>query len=174
MSLLPRRVSAVQIEFLRSTVRRRLVLSLCVILSIYSYSARGEVGRAWNVEAIPWERTAQNGTKYALLEGSRDAKGASFTYAFFIPAGVWDSPHWHSTTARVFVAKGALSIGFGDNMDKAQAATYAAGSIVVVPAGAHHFDGSSVDTIIIGVATGPWSTTYLDGSLPASAGTPIQ
>ncbi len=44
---------------------------------------------------------------------------------------------------------------------------------MIVPGGAHHFDGATIDTIIIGVASGPWATTYLDGSKPASAGTPI-
>lgn len=146
---------------------------LCVLLGLGVTAWGQEAASAWNVEAIPWERVGVNGTKYALLEGSREVIGGNFTYAFFIPAGVWDSPHWHSTTARVFVAKGALSIGFADNMDKTQAKTYPAGSIVVVPAGAHHFDGSNVDTIIIGVASGPWVTAYLDESLPASAGTPI-
>jgi uncharacterized RmlC-like cupin family protein len=108
------------------------------------------------------------------LEGDRDQPGRPFTYAFFIPAGVWDSPHHHSTTARVFVAKGALGLGYGDRLDRAHAKTYPAGSYVVVPAGADHFDGSDTDTIIIGVASGAWSTTYLDGSKPASAGTPIR
>jgi len=45
---------------------------------------------------------------------------------------------------------------------------------VIVPAGTVHFDGSDVDTVIIGTAVGPWSTTYFDGSLPASAGTPAK
>ena len=127
----------------------------------------------WTLESIPWQAQGANGTKYALLEGSRDVPGGSFTYAFFIPAGVWDGPHWHSTTARVFVAKGALGIGYGDTIDVSKASRYPAGSYVVVPAGAHHFDGAAFDTIIIGVASGPWSTIYLNGSKPASAGTPI-
>ncbi len=129
---------------------------------------------AWRVDAIPWQAAAPNGTKYALLEGARDTPGGVFTYAFFIPAGVWDSPHRHSTTARVFVAKGALGLGYGPTLDRAKARTYLAGDYVLVPGGEVHFDGADVDTIIIGVATGPWSTTYLDGSKPASAGTPVQ
>jgi hypothetical protein len=129
---------------------------------------------AWSIETIPWRSAAPNGTKYALLEGDRNDAGGSFTYAFFIPAGVWDSPHHHSTTARVFVAKGALGLGYGDRLDRASAKSYSEGSFVVVPGGANHFDGSDVDTIIIGVATGVWSTTYLDGSKPASAGTPVR
>ena len=128
----------------------------------------------WAPYAIPWQRAAANGTRYALLEGDRAAPGASFTYAFAIPAGVWDGPHRHSTTARVFVAKGTLGLGYGDHPDRARARRYPVGSVLVVPAGAVHFDGTDVDTVIIGVASGPWSTTYLDGSAPASAGTPVE
>lgn len=129
-------------------------------------------GSAWTPEAIPWQAAAPNGTKYALLEGRREAAGGVFTYAFFIPAGVWDSPHHHATTARVFVVRGELKLGYGTAADKTRAGRYGEGAIVVVPGGADHFDGADVDTVIIGVATGPWSTTYLDGSKPASAGTP--
>ncbi len=132
------------------------------------------VAGVWTPETIPWQAAAPKGTKYALLEGNRDTPGGVFTYAFFVPARVWDSPHWHSTTARVFVLKGALSLGYGTEMDKTRARTFAAGSLVIVPGGAAHFDGADVDTIIVGVATGPWSTTYVDGSKPASAGTPVR
>ena len=127
----------------------------------------------WAVNAIPWSQEAPNGTKFALLEGDREVAGRPFSYAFLIPAGVWDSPHSHSATARVFVAKGALRIGYGATLKKDHAAIYPVGSYVVVPAGEIHFDGAEVETIIIGTATGPWSTSYADGSAPASAGTPI-
>lgn len=154
----------------------RSVLAGLTVLSLWAAQGHAEPSTAqgWAVDAIPWQTAAPNGTKYALLEGSRDVPGGAFTYAFFIPAGVWDSPHWHSTTARVFVAKGQLRIGYGDRADKSAAAAYGRGGYVVVPGGAHHFDGAETDTVIIGVASGPWSTVYLDDSKPASAGTPIR
>ena len=129
--------------------------------------------RAWRPNDIPWQTSAPNGTRFALLEGVRDRRDAPFTYGFFIPAGVWDSPHFHATTARVFVVSGALKLGYGNKQDKQAAVTYPAGSYVIVPGGVVHFDGADEDTVILGVATGPWSTTYLDGSKPASAGTPV-
>jgi quercetin dioxygenase-like cupin family protein len=132
------------------------------------------VGQGWTVEQIPWQTEGAHGTRFALLEGRRDQPGTAFTYAFSIPAGVWDAAHSHSAAARVFVARGTLRIGYGASNDQAAARSYPAGSVVVVPAGAVHFDGADVDTVIIGTAVGPWSTTYLDGSAPASAGTPIR
>lgn len=131
-------------------------------------------GQGWSPTEIPWQAEGAQGTRFALLEGRRDQQGTAFTYAFSIPAGVWDAPHSHSATARVFVAKGTLRIGYGASNDKAATQSYPAGSVIVVPAGAIHYDGADEDTVIIGTAVGPWSTRYLDGSAPASAGTPIR
>jgi quercetin dioxygenase-like cupin family protein len=131
-------------------------------------------GGGWSVDQIPWQTEGAHGTRFALLEGRRDRPGTAFTYAFSIPAGVWDAPHSHSATARVFVARGTLRIGYCASNNKAAARSYPAGSVIVVPAGAVHYDGADEDTVIIGTAVGPWSTRYLDGSAPASAGTPIR
>jgi quercetin dioxygenase-like cupin family protein len=107
-----------------------------------------------------------------LLEGVRDTPGVPFTYAFFIPAGAWDAPHSHAATARVFVARGTLRLGYGSKLDRGKARAFPIGSVLIVPAGAVHFDGSSEDTIIIGTATGPWSTDYVDRGATPSAGAP--
>ena len=130
-----------------------------------------EVAVAITPATIPWEATAPDGTRFALLEGQREAAGQQFSYAFALPGGVWDKPHSHSTTARIFVLKGALKLGWGAAMDKAKAQRFPAGSFVVVPAGAVHFDGADEETIILGVASGVWATRYVDGGA-GSAGTP--
>jgi len=131
-------------------------------------------GAGWTLAEIPWQTEGAKGTRYALLEGRRDQVGTAFTYAFAIPAGVWDTPHSHSATARVFVARGTLRIGYGSTFDKSAARAYPAGSVVIVPASLVHYDGADEDAVIIGTAVGPWSTTYLDGSAPTSAGTPLR
>lgn len=124
-------------------------------------------------DAIPWEAAAADGSRFALLEGVRDQAGVIFSYAFALPPGLWDKPHSHSTTARIFVLKGTLKLGWGPQMHKARARSLPAGSFVVVPAGAVHFDGADEETIILGVASGVWATRYVDGSA-GSAGTPRQ
>jgi hypothetical protein len=126
----------------------------------------------WNPDTIAWQRTNPDGTRFALLEGTRDTAGGPFTYAFFIPAGAWDAPHSHAATARVFVARGTLRLGYGAVLNRVKARAFPAGSILIVPAGAVHFDGSAQDTIIIGTAIGPWSTDYVDRGAMPSAGTP--
>ncbi len=120
---------------------------------------------------IPWGPTAADGTRFALLDGQREVAGQQFSYAFALPPGAWDKPHSHSSTARIFVLKGVLKLGWGAAMDKAQAQAFPAGSFVVVPAGAVHFDGADEETIILGVASGVWATRYVDGGA-GSAGTP--
>ena len=126
----------------------------------------------WQPDDIAWQEKGADGTRYALLEGRRDAEGVSFSYAFFNPAGFWDPAHWHSADARVFVARGTLYLGYGETLDKSTARAFPAGSFVVVPAGMRHFDGSDEDTLIFGTATGPWATLYVDPSHASSAGTP--
>lgn len=147
-----------------------------VLLALYAATVQPGMPasfKGWRPDQIRWEAAAPNGTKFALLEGERDKAGVGFSYAFAVPGGVWDGPHSHSATVKVFVAKGALRIGFGPVPDHGKAITYPAGSYLIVPAGAVHFDGADEDTVIIGAAVGPWTTTYLDGSAPASAGTPL-
>ena len=150
---------------------RTLVAAMSGALALSSAALAQEKAGAWDPDHIAWQRIDPAGTKFALLEGVRDKADVSFSYAFFIPAGVWDAPHSHSATARVFVARGVLRMGYGDVLDKAAATAYPAGSYVLVPAGVRHFDGSDQDTLILGVAVGPWSTTYADPKAAGSAGT---
>ena len=126
---------------------------------------------AWTPDSIPWDDAAPNGTRYALLEGRRDVEGELFTYAFFIPAGFWDAAHWHTQDARVVVLSGALYLGYSDLLEVSRAERFEAGSVLVVPAGDRHFDGSLEDTVIVGVARGVWTTHYVDGNVTPSAGT---
>jgi len=126
---------------------------------------------ALHPDAIAWDETGADGTRYALLEGARDAKGAAFSYAFFIPAGFRDPAHWHTADARVFVVRGTLLLGYGDHLEEARMEAFPAGSYVLVPAGARHFDGSDEDTLILGTAIGPWATHYVDPTHVPSAGT---
>ena len=70
-------------------------------------------------------------------------------------------PHFHSADARVFVASGTLLLGEGSIMNKASAKPVPAGSFILVPANATHWEGAKGDTLILGVAQGVWKTTNL-------------
>lgn len=124
---------------------------------------------------IPWDPPAADGTRTATLHGNRVDRDP-FSYAFLVPAGVWDAPHSHPVDAHVIVVQGTLLLGYGPVLDPAVATAHPAGSYLFVPAGALHFDGAAAgakrdgspddpeDTIIIGVATGQWATTYAPGN----------
>jgi quercetin dioxygenase-like cupin family protein len=118
-------------------------------------------GHVWYSDSIPWQEIGADGTKYALLEGRRDKAGEAFTYAFFIPAGFWDAPHWHTADARVFVARGKLKLAYGTSFDRNKANTFGQGDFLLVPANAVHYDGADEDTVIIGTVVGPWATKYV-------------
>lgn len=120
------------------------------------------LGTAFTLDAIPWEPPDSDGTMFAILEGNRQGD-APFSYAFYIPAGVWDRPHSHTADARVVVAQGELRLGYGRSLRKDEADRFETGSFLHVPADAVHFDGAEEDTIIVGTAVGPWATHYLDG-----------
>jgi len=114
---------------------------------------------AWNERAIVWPAADTDGTKFVFLEGRNDRPGRTFSYAYFMPAGYWEH-HWHSGEVRVFVMSGALRVSYGDKLDSASARTYPAGAFLYVPAGKAHTMGADVNTIIIGIATGPWKPHY--------------
>jgi quercetin dioxygenase-like cupin family protein len=119
----------------------------------------GSAPFAVRIDDIRWDRLHPGGTRSTTLCGSREA-GRSFAYGFYIPAGVWDSPHSHSAEAWIVVARGELRLGYGGTLEHSAATAYPTGSFLCVPSGAVHFDGAEVDTVIIGTAVGPWATTY--------------
>ena len=127
--------------------------------------------QSWDTANLEWQEIGADGTKYSLLEGKRDVAGTGFTYAFLIPTGFWDAPHWHTADARVVVLRGTLYLGYGKTFDQTKLEAFGAGSVVFVPAGAVHFDGSFEETLIVGMAIAPWSTHYVDSSIQTSAGT---
>lgn len=115
---------------------------------------------ATTIEDIVWEQRNPDNTWSATLVGTRQP-GMTFTYAFFIPAGVWDQPHSHVADAHLVVARGELRLGYGDELDRDGAVRFPGGSFLYVPAQAVHFDGAEEDTVLLGTAVGPWSTDYL-------------
>lgn len=115
--------------------------------------------RSFNLLNHDWRLINDNGTKYSFLEG--DKKSGNFTYLFFLPAGTWDKPHWHTGDSRIYVLNGSLKLSFSDHFDISRARTFNEGSLVFVPRNVIHFDGAQTDTIILGLGTAPWSTKYV-------------
>lgn len=112
---------------------------------------------------IEWDEVHPDGTKSATLVGTREV-GVAFTYTFWIPAGFWDGAHSHSAAAHLVVAQGELRLGYGASERRDATSRFPTGSFVYVPAGAIHYDGAEIDTLLIGTAVGPWATEYIQPS----------
>ena len=134
----------------------RFVL-LAISLITLAPAVQAQQPQAWTPATIHWQEVNADGTKYAVLQGRRDVAGEAFTYAFFIPANYWEH-HWHSADARVAVVQGELKVAYGPAIDKAHAKGFGVGSFILVPKNVQHTMGATVDTIIIGTASGPWAT----------------
>lgn len=114
---------------------------------------------SWTPQTIVWPAADKDGTKFVFLEGRSDTPGRTFSYAYFMPAGHWEH-HWHSGEVRVAVLSGALRVSYGDQLDSASTHVYPAGTFLYVPAGKPHTMGAEVNTVIVGIAMGPWKTHY--------------
>ncbi|MGP8125845.1 MAG: cupin domain-containing protein [Nitrososphaerales archaeon] len=114
---------------------------------------------SWHWSAIRWQQLNPDGTKYALLQGSREAAGEQFTYALFIPSGFVGRAHRHSGDLRVSVVRGELFLGMGSKVSRRKMKRFPKGSYLLIPAGAPHYEATRKTTVVISAAMGPWVTT---------------
>ncbi len=126
-----------------------------------SWLAR-EPRRVWRPEDIEWQRKDPDGTRYAVLDGDRARAGAPFSYAFWMPGGVWVKAHYHTQQAHVTVVRGTLRLGFGRRLDRRAAMELRAGDFFIVRAEEPHYEGSDGECLIIGTALGGWNTRELE------------
>jgi len=138
----------------------QLPLFLSLTFMTLALSASAQTTRVWNSNDIHWQEINSDGSKYAVLEGDRSKPGP-FTYAFFLPSGVWEQPHTHTGTARVCVISGTLLLGDGPRLIKANARAMPSGTFFLVAANAPHWEGARGDTLIIGIGIGPWKTALM-------------
>jgi quercetin dioxygenase-like cupin family protein len=127
-----------------------------------AFAKAAEPQRIWNPDRIRWQREEEGGARYAVLEGDRERPGEPFTYAFWMPSGLWVKAHTHTQQAHVTVVRGALLLGYGTKMDRSKAERVPAGGFFIVRAGEAHYEGAGGDTLIIGTALGGWKTKMLE------------
>jgi hypothetical protein len=145
--------------------RRRFNCALLPgILSLGSQAPgqRHDGSHIWDPDRITWQPDDPPGAKYALLDGDRDRPGTLFSYAFWLPGGVWAPAHYHSQDAHVCVVRGTLKLGFGSRLDKTRAVAVPTGHFFIARAGEPHFEGSDGECLIIGTALGGWRTTVVE------------
>jgi hypothetical protein len=79
-----------------------------------------------------------------------------------------DRPHWHPNDRYVTVLEGTWYTGTGPTFDVARAVPLPAGSLMVHPARALHWDGSASDESVVVqiIGYGPGTTVQLDPKQP--------
>jgi quercetin dioxygenase-like cupin family protein len=84
------------------------------------------------------------------------------------PPHVMDAPHWHPNARYVTVLEGTWYAGTGNTFDVAKAVPLTAGSFMLHPAQAVHWDGSagSEPVVVEIIGEGPAQTIQVDAKEP--------
>jgi quercetin dioxygenase-like cupin family protein len=104
-----------------------------------------------------------HGVQQAIVFGDPNKPGLYMIRVKF-PPHVMDIPHWHPNARYVTVLQGTWYTGTGDTFDLAKAVPLKAGSVMVHPAKATHWDGSGgSETVIVQIfGEGPAGTTPVE------------
>lgn len=108
-----------------------------------------------------------HGTRIATLYGDPDRPGLYVVRVRF-PPHVMDLPHRHPNARYVTVLQGTWYAGTGTTFDPSRAVPLPAGSLMVHPAGAAHWDGSETDEPVVVqiVGEGPSASSAVDPQQP--------
>jgi len=117
-------------------------------------------------DSLSWQPSTRTpGLSTAVAEGD-PGKPGSFVLMLKIADGAWIPPHWHNVDKRLVVIRGQVRMGMGDRLDPAATRLLPAGGIAVVPAGSRHYEGGTGETIVALLATGPFTTAFVDPPRP--------
>jgi quercetin dioxygenase-like cupin family protein len=98
-------------------------------------------------EEIVWERRA-DGVEVATIYGDPTQHGFYIIRARF-PPGVMSAPHYHPNDRHVTVISGTWHTGTDASFDKDKTVALPAGSYMLHPGGAVHFDGAKDNEVIV-------------------------
>jgi quercetin dioxygenase-like cupin family protein len=152
----------------------RYVLSCSTALA--GVVASGSVGAAKDEPAfvritpaeVHWRDVPDShGTQQAVLLGDPEKPGIYVVRVKF-PPHVMDAPHWHPNARYVTVLEGTWYAGTGDTFDPSKAVPLKAGSFMLHPAKAVHWDGSAGNEPVIVqiIGEGPAQTIQVDPKQP--------
>jgi quercetin dioxygenase-like cupin family protein len=108
-----------------------------------------------------------HGAQQAVLLGDPQKPGMYVVRVRF-PPHVMDAPHWHPKARYVTVLEGTWYAGTGDTFDVTKAVPLKAGSFMLHPAKAVHWDGSagSEPVVVQIIGEGPAQTIQVDAKEP--------
>jgi quercetin dioxygenase-like cupin family protein len=110
-------------------------------------------------DEIEWKSPLGAGIEVAVLQGDPSKPGSVYVQRVKFPPGMFSSPHYHPEDRHVTVIKGTWYAGTGENFDAAKAVPLKAGSYMLHPARAVHWDGAKDEEVIVQiVGVGPAET----------------
>ena len=117
-------------------------------------------------DQVKWtDRPGYDGVKFAVIQGDPSKPGIYVIRAKFSP-GTMTRPHWHPEDRFVTVLQGTWYTGEGDNFDPDKTVPLKAGSFMMHPAKAHHYDGAKDEEVIVQImGIGPGKTELVHPEL---------
>lgn len=101
------------------------------------------------------------GAEMSVLSGDPGKEGM-FVVRLRMPAGYSIPAHNHPTDEYVTVVSGTLSLGMGDRLDHAKAATLRTGGFVMAGAKMNHYAFTPNGAVVQILAHGPFAMTYVN------------
>lgn len=111
-------------------------------------------------EWMPAPDAFPEGAQLCVLHGSPDAAGRMFTVRLKTADGYVFAPHSHPHDEHVTVITGALLLGNGRELDRAQAQRLGPGGYAFLPREQFHFAWAEDETVFQVSAIGPFGITY--------------
>lgn len=142
------------------------VTTLALAAGLLARDASAEKDKAGFVRVTPEEvkwtdRPGYDGVKFAVVQGDPSKPGVYVIRAKFSP-GAMTRPHWHPEDRFVTVLQGTWYAGEGDSFDPDKTVPLKAGSFMLHPAKAHHYDGAHDEEVIVQIiGVGPSATNLV-------------
>jgi quercetin dioxygenase-like cupin family protein len=142
------------------------VMALAAASGLLAGNASADKDKAGFVRVTPEEvkwtdRPGYDGVKFAVVQGDPSKPGVYVIRAKFSP-GAMTRPHWHPEDRFVTVLQGTWYTGEGDAFDPDKTVPLKAGSFMMHPGKAHHYDGAKDEEVIVQIiGIGPSGTTLV-------------
>lgn len=138
---------------------KRIVLVGSLILGLAPPLASQANHHTWDPATAAWSPA---GPKMESSQVFGDpSKSGAFTVAYRLKPGAWIPPHTHTRPKQVIVLVGFLRMGLGAVLDSAASRPLTAGQIMIVPPETAHFEGASVETVVLFSGDGPLITNWV-------------
>ena len=139
------------------------LVAACALFTLDASAAKDKNGfiRTSPTDVAWTDRPGYDGMKFATIYGDPSKPGPYVIRAKFSP-GTMTRPHWHPEDRFVTVLSGTWYTGEGDAFEPDKTVPLKAGSFMLHPAKAHHYDGAKDEEVIVQiVGIGPSSTTLV-------------